>query len=269
MLALGLMAGLCQPPVLAAQGEQAAIDTERARAAFKAGVALLKGEDWAGAATHLRDALKLRSSPVIRYNLALALAQDGQVVEALALLDDVLADVGAKPGLLERAQALREETSPRLAHIEVSVSGDADGVRFSLDDSDLPQGSLDGPIAADPGAHVLVAHRDGQELARGTVSLAEGSTGRVALALPRQAVVVPSPKETARRSTPPPGDDRTAGDDDTGLLSSPWFWAGSGAVVVGVIITTVILAGGDDAGGGKQAPTEGTLGSIAVGASSR
>lgn len=264
VFALAAVGAFAVPTPVAAQES----DVERARSEFKEGVALLKLEQWADAEEHLRVALQLRSSPVIRHNLALALTHGGKVVEALRLLDEVLADPGAKESLLAQATSLRDETAPRVAYIELNVRGDTEGVVIKFDDDALDDDALSRPIPADAGSHEFVAHRGDAEITSASVRLTEGSTVSLDLNLPAVAEptpppIVPTPAETARATPPPqPTQAHTEGNDD-GLLASPWFWAGTGAVVVGVIITAVVLGGDDDPT--ARPPTMGTLDTIPIG----
>jgi len=267
ILALGVLFALLQPHPACAQET----DTERARSEFKLGVAKLKQDDWAGAEQHLRTALSLRESPVIAHNLALALAQGGQVIEALSLLEGVLADPKSKEGLIAQARSLREETTPRLAYIELNVKGDTEGVLIKFDDKVVDDAALREPVAADPGQHAFVAYRQDEEITRAGVRLTEGSTVSLDLNLPSAAQpepnptpapIAPTPEQTARASSDA-GPDPAHTEADGGLLENPWFWAGTGAVVVGVIITIVVLAADDD--GADREPTEGSLGTIPIG----
>ncbi len=101
---------------MGAAAQDAPVDrTAEARELFVRGLERMDRQDWAEAAQLFRQALVRRSTGEIRYNLALALAHDGRVVSAVALMQGVVRDRAASPDARARAQSLLDEMSPKLA----------------------------------------------------------------------------------------------------------------------------------------------------------
>jgi hypothetical protein len=126
--------------------------------------------------------------------------------------------------------------------------------RIMLDDKPMLDAQLDVAVPADPGVHVVRAERNGEQLDRQTLELAEGYTLEVTLDIPR----APEPREVAALAQPagPTAADTTRADrDEEPSLMSRWYvWAGAGAIVVGAIVTTVLLT---SSSGGTSPPTPG------------
>lgn len=246
-------ATLASPPRAAAQND----DRERAasaRALFVEGVELTDQNRWAQAADRFRRALALRSSPVIAYNLASALEHLGQLVEASELLRGIASDPAVDRDLRRSAETTLAEIGPRIARVMVHAPGRGPDDHISLDDKPLLDAQIDVAVPADPGVHVVKAERNGQQLDRQTLELAEGYTLEVTLDIPR----APEPREVAALAQPTstniPDATRADREEEPSLLSNWYVWAGAGALVVGAVVTTVLLT---SSSGGTRAPTPG------------
>lgn len=131
---------------------------EVARQAFREGVEAFQQGAWEVARTRFALALRLRPSPLVRFNLALACRNGNHLVDALEHYRDFLRDASAEPALAERRAAAEREVvyiRAHLAWLRVDTSGDAP-VRFELDG--LPQ-SVDlvgREIPVDPGPHRIL-----------------------------------------------------------------------------------------------------------------
>lgn len=192
------------------------VDPEVAEAQllFRRGLELGEQGRWADALEHFRRSQSRVPRPSTLFNIGMALVRLGRFVEALDVLDDVLADGEhlPEPARLE-AERLREEAARSLAEVEVDVTPPetvlyVDGVvREGLGAARV--------LPLDPGRHVLRGHADGHEDAEASVSVVAGEHERLALALVPEAV------------TPPPEAPRP-------LYEEPWLWIVTGVVVVGV-----------------------------------
>jgi hypothetical protein len=236
-------------------------DRERAasaRALFVEGVELTDQNRWDQAADRFRRALALRDSPVIAYNLASALEHLGQLVEASELLRGIANNPAVDRDLRRSAESTLDEIAPRVARVMVHAPGRSQGDHITLDDKLLLDAQLDVAVPADPGVHVVRAERNGEQLDRQTLELAEGYTLEITLDIPR----APPPREVAALAQPAstniPAATRSDSDRDEEppLLSRWYLWAGAGALVVGAIVTTVLLT---SSSGGTTPPTPGDI----------
>lgn len=232
-------------------------DRERAasaRALFVEGVELTDQNRWAQAADRFRRALALRDSPVIAYNLASALEHLGQLVDASELLRGIANNPAVDLDLRRSAESTLAEIEPRVARVMVHAPGRAQGDHITLDDKPLLDAQLDVAVPADPGVHVVQAERNGEQLDRQTLELAEGYMLEVTLDIPR----APEPREVAAMAQPAstnmPAATRSDRDEEPSLTSRWYVWAGAGALVVGAIVTTLLLT---SSSGGTKPPTPG------------
>ena len=118
-------------------------DEERARALFQSGVIQADRGNWSLAIRDFRAALDLKDSPNIQFNLARSLAQVGRIVEALELLDSVIADERSPTDVKLAAEPLRTQLRARLGRLRVSVEGGlAPGTLVIVDGRPLPEAAL-------------------------------------------------------------------------------------------------------------------------------
>lgn len=249
----GLAAGLTVLALLAVASGAAAQqdDTERARELFVEGVDLAEQGHWHEAADRFRRTLELKSTPQVKYNLALALQNTGELTRAAELLEEVEQSEETDRRLKRDARRTREELEPKLGSLTVSVAGDPAGASVTLDGEELPPEDWDRSIAADPGTHELVLSARGRESSRQTVTVEEGGSAEVTL--------VPGPEAAARSAVDPELLAEQQGEDEGGggIVTEWWFWTAIGAVVViGAAVAIGVAAGG---GGGSPDPAQGDL----------
>lgn len=214
--------------------------TAVARALFRQGVEQVDGGHWEEAADLFRRSLSLRESAVVSFNLGTALVHTGALVEASELFRRTARDAEAPARLQEAANRELSAIQPRIGRLTITVEGPLDGVQIALDERVVPAGMVGVAAPADPGDHVLVARRGGEEVARAEVSVAEGAAASVALTVP-PAPIVADPEEAAHTVV---GDPETTepiptGGDDTALVIG--LVAGAVALVAVAIIVTIVL----------------------------
>lgn len=221
-----------------------------ARTLFEEGIQLAEQGQWRDATDRFRRALALRDSPVIRFNLAAALAELDQVVEASELLRGLLRTPGLDATVQAQAEERLAQTSRRIAKLHVQVTHPRDGSRVELDGRVLPPALLDVAMPVDPGSHsARLVHGD-TELDLQQLDLAAGESGTLTLA-PK----VPSPQQTAQSAVadPAPGPAVLPGthsgprEDHSGpdqRKKRMWWGIGGGAValVAGAVIAGVLLS---------------------------
>ncbi len=259
-LTLLLMAGLGWTASASAQLD-AVRSSAAARALFREGVECADRQDWPCAVDRHGRAYGLRPSPVIAYNLGMALIAVGRLVEGREMLVRVSRDEHATAGLRAEAATAAEHALPRIGRLTVHVEGPLTGATLTLDGHDLRRELLDTASPADPREHVLVVSRGGAEVARGSVIVAEGQAAELSVNVPPLPASEPALTADAPSADvlalPPSSTDGGGGDD------APWIALGIGAgvvVVAGAIVLGVVLAQP-----GEMAPYQGTLGHVELG----
>ena len=185
---------------------------ERARELFQAGVEALDAGRFAEAAPLLERSLALNPRPSVGFNLAFARIGMGQPVEALRVLDRLLAgELGpVDPALSARAEAQRAEASAMIARLDVVT----DPVDAEVRIDGRPRASAVG-VELDPGPHVVDVSADGFVGRQGTLSLLPGSRHV------ERVVLAPAP-------APEP------------VEESAWLWGTLAAVGAAAVIAIVI-----------------------------
>jgi hypothetical protein len=223
-------------------------DVERARDLFAEGVQLVDQSRWAEAEGRFREALELRPSPVIAYNLASTLEAQGEYVEASGLLHGVLAQADLPEQLRTASAAKLAAILPRIAHLTITLSGASANATVALDGRPLSAGERSAAEPIDPGRHEVVAEGAGGGVARAAVAASEGESTTIELVLP-----VSTPAEAAAMAA---ADAPTPSDADVARRRRRWIWpVVAGAVVIAAIVATSVAVTRDR----TEAPVEGTF----------
>ena len=259
LAALLAVCSLGVAPLARAQssGEPSAQDRAVARHLFEEGVRLMDEQRHEEAAERFRRASELVEAATILFNLAVADAHVGRLLEAVDALRRLELMPGVEPFLADNARTRRQEIEPRLAHVVIELSGPSEGVEVRFDDDLLPSAALGAPAPTDPGEHRVVATRDGEIVASRELSLVEGQRESVTLEIPPP---VPPPEVVAEQVEPPstipaavpaavPAAALEGDGDDAGVLIG--VSVGVGAVV---LLTAAILIGVAASGGFDSTP---------------
>ena len=228
---LALLVGANAPDRALAQAGDEAERTAASRALFEQGMRAVDARDWETAADRLRRSLELRPSPVVGYNLALALAELGRLVEASEHLRAVQRDSPQGSDAHRLATQRLAEILPRLGRLRIDVTGARRGVEVHLDGSAVPDAVVGVPQPADPGDHRVSLHRDGDEIGASDVTVVAGELATVSLYAPPGVALWP--EDVPRPGAQPAG----------GVEGEWWFWTliGAGAVAIGVAIVLAIV----------------------------
>lgn len=215
-----------------------------ARERFREGVAAAERGRYDVAVRAFRAALEVRDAAAVRFNLASALFELGEDVEAFALARSVHEDASAPAELRERATFLEREVRGRNAVVEVQLGGLADGAR--LGDRVLTPAELGVPILLEPGTVEVLGLRGGEVVTRRSLPLRAGAEAYVDVS------VVPTPTELAR--------EEAARDEQSPLAEGPrersrvGLFVGIGAVVaVAAVVVIAVVATRDT----TEAPVRG------------
>jgi hypothetical protein len=209
-------------------------DPARGEALQKAGIAAAQAKNWELARTKFEESYAAFPKAVVLYNLATAQEQTDQLVAARATYikflektlpgdDDEKWRVRAKAAL-----AALEKSIPTL---RIRLTGFTASVVVELDGRVLAASELERDIPLDPGAHVVVALRGTESLARRDVQVSRGARADAELVAPPPKPTEPPPKLTPIITPIPPARPRSR--ESGGVLSSPLFWTIAGVAVLG------------------------------------
>jgi tetratricopeptide (TPR) repeat protein len=227
MLALALLAGN-----VAARAEDKALGQKH----FKAGVSLLKAEEYASAAMSFEASLEAFPTKNALFNLAncyKALKRYDEALQALARLRrDFAGKLGAE--LETEAVALEQEIRNLVGSLEIAV--DRPGAAVLLDGREVGRAPLSRPLLLAPGNYEVTARLDGFAFAAETVRLLSGDEKHVRLAGREREAVPASPQDPSEPSTRSTQSTRSTAQPPPAAKPSPLFWAAAGgAVATGVL----------------------------------
>jgi hypothetical protein len=168
-------------------------DLTRARDLFREGATLAERGDWKGALDRYERSAKIKRAALTLYNLGIAQAENGYLLDAIATFRDFLAEPvdPATAPYVDPVRATVPKLEARLAHVEFTVTPPGTTVAVRVDGRNVPTPSK--PTAVDPGVHQIVAVAAGFGEVHETVALPEGGNAAVSLALEaRPRTVAPS-----------------------------------------------------------------------------
>jgi hypothetical protein len=245
--AAALSAALLAAPAARAQS---AADVAAARELFKEGSRLGNEGRWDEARDRYERSLQLKRAAITLYSLGVAQHRTGRLVDALESLRAFLAEppAPATEPWQGPAKELVAELEKRVASIELAITPPGlPGLSVTIDGKAIPAAALDRRRLVDPGAHQILVSATGHREARAQITLAEGSSQRVALTLvPAPRVEPPLPPKTPlgplRREEAPP---------EAPSRALPFALLGGGAAALGA----GIAVGWVGVGEAKSAPT--------------
>lgn len=220
---------------------------EQARKLFEEGLAHVEAGDWVQAEQAFRRVLVMRSSPVVAYNLASALARLGRLIECAELLRAIVRDNTVDAATREPAQHLLLEIEPQIGSLTVRVVGNTEDLVLRLDQRTLGAGELVQAISVDPGVHTIAGERAGKLLASEEVKIGGAAPLKAEVTLDLREKPMPQPKPDLRVSKLPSEQEPEPERDGGSAWSSPWLWSGAAAVVLlaAGIVTVAALSGGE------------------------
>lgn len=209
----------------AAQLHAAPTAKERAEAktAWTKGKKLVAQEKWVEAIELFRAASELAPSAQYQLDLARALAEAGELLEAKQTAELVVSSTEANTQMAKNAaKKLADSLAPRIPTLEIAVRGDAaPSATVTLNGDEVQAGS---PLALDPGSYLVRAVAEGGAEAKSKVDLVEGEQRKIELVL-----------EAATKSegaASAPGDESSGG---TMVPAAIAFGVGGAGVVLGSV----------------------------------
>jgi hypothetical protein len=211
---LGSLALALAPSVARAQDAAAtsADALKRAREQFGQALALQTAGDWAGALALLKDVAAVKSTPQVRFNMALCEEKLGRLVAALGDYELAASDARAEQAeqVAEEVEGRLESLRQRIPKITVRRGAGAEAAEVALDGVSLGDQVIGTPMPTDPGPHTIDAKASGYKPFRKSLRLAEQQAETVEITLEPEPVVA-SPGPGGGPGAPAPGRSPVAG----------------------------------------------------------
>jgi hypothetical protein len=192
---LGLGLCLASPPAHAQEpaAENSAEALKRAREQFGQALALQTAGDWAGALALLKEVAAVKSTPQVRFNMALCEEKLGKLVAALGDYELAAADARAEKAdqVAEEVEGRLESLRQRIPKLTVKRGAGAEAASISVDGVSVGDQVVGTPMPTDPGPHTVEATAPGFKLFRQSVRLAEQQSETMEVVL--EAEPVPPP----------------------------------------------------------------------------
>lgn len=190
---------LAQPGAEISEG-----DLKKAREQFGQALALQTAGDWTGALTLLKEVAAVKSTPQVRFNIALCEEKLGKLVAALGDYQLAAADARAEKAeqVAEEVEARLESLEERIPKLTVTRGAGAEAASVVLDGVSVGDRVIGTAMPTDPGPHTVEATAPGMKAFRRSVRLDEQQSEVVELTL--------EPATALTRATPPPVSPRPA-----------------------------------------------------------
>jgi tetratricopeptide (TPR) repeat protein len=165
----------CAAPRTPCPGTQSAPvdDLARARAEFDEALARQTAGDWIGALRLLRRVAEVRTTPQVRFNIALCEEFLGRLNAARGHYQQAAADArnAGATAVVTQAEQRASELVRRIP--TVSIRGHVPGTTVAIDGVEVGDAALAHPLSLDPGEHEIVVTAPGKPPVRVPLRLAE------------------------------------------------------------------------------------------------
>ena len=230
--------------------QAASTDVDRARELFVEASELREQGDLPRALEKFQAAHVLADNPVTTFEVARTYAALGRLVEARDAYA-AIARLPVRPDETERATQARrdgakaaEDLRARLPTLFIKAAVPLSSI--TLDDQAVPSAALEAPRPVNPGTHHLVGTGAGGVRAEQTVTVREGESREVDLAVEPAPTAAHEARAGAMpqvpAAEPPPRDAAQPAAEGTGNHFGPFAYAGFGVGAAG-FVTATILAG--------------------------
>lgn len=198
---LALLA-LCAPATPARAEGSTEAEIAQARERFGKARKLEDAGRWAEALTLLQQVSAVKSTPQVRFHIALCMENVGLWTEAIDGFQRAAAEAGSSaPDVVREANEHLHKLTSATPTVSLVVRGAAPGDELYLDRRRLVLDDAPLPIRADPGAHTAEVRRGTAVIARQYFALAPRQTLRVELAV---GAVAPERAEPTSPTVDPP-----------------------------------------------------------------
>lgn len=189
-LAFGVIVALTSVPAGAEEPQSSAAALKLAREQFGQALALQTAGDWAGALALLKQVAAVKSTPQVRFNIALCEENLGRLVAALGDYELAAADARAEGAdqVAEEVEARREALSQRIPKLTLKRGSGAEAASIALDGVSLGDQVVGSAMPTDPGPHTIEATAPGFKPFRKAVRVAERQSETVEIVLEPEPV---------------------------------------------------------------------------------
>lgn len=179
---------------------------EKAREAWREGLALMAAENWSGALAKFKTTARFKMTAQVAFNIAECEAHTGQLVSALGNYRLALgkSQDGSAESVAKAAPDRIAAIEPRIAKLTIKRSEEKPNPRASieLDGVELGASQIAKPFAADPGERMLRVMVGGNAVATQRVQLGEGETKEIRVTIPPPEEIQAPPSEPKTSSGP-------------------------------------------------------------------
>jgi hypothetical protein len=174
-------------------GDTSAEALKRAREQFGQALALQTAGDWAGALTLLKEVAAVKSTPQVRFNMALCEEKLGKLVAALGDYELAAADARAEKAdqVAEEVEGRLESLRQRIPKLTVKRGPGAESAAVAIDGVSIGEQMIGAPMPTDPGPHTVEGTAPGFKLFRKSVKLAEQQSESIEIVLEPEPVAPP------------------------------------------------------------------------------
>jgi hypothetical protein len=228
-----LACALASAPVATAFADPSAAEIAAARELFEEGLKLEDKGDWSGALERFRKVAAVKTTPQVRFHIALCLENTGKLVDALVEFERAKSDASADSSaqiVATNAQKHVVDLKERIPRVVVKVPAGVEGVAVTIDGTSIASALIGTAIPVDPGKHQIVVTATGRSNFTKDFEVAERAkptTIEVTF-----AGVAPPPKDDG---TPPPKEEPATPeptDASHGPGALPWVFGGIGVAAL-------------------------------------
>ncbi len=190
MVALGVVVLPTQAFAQDPAADSSADALKRAREQFGQALALQTAGDWAGALALLKDVAAVKSTPQVRFNMALCEEKLGKLVAALGDYELAASDARAENAdqVAEEVEGRRESLRLRIPKITIKRGSGAEAAGISIDGVSVGDQVIGQPMPIDPGPHTVEATAPGFKPFRKSMRVAEQQSESVEIVLEPEPV---------------------------------------------------------------------------------
>jgi hypothetical protein len=231
VFAAALAAPLATPAIARAEPTEAELTQARER--FKTARKLEDAGKWAEALEQLQRVAEVKTTPQVRFHIALCMENMGRLTEALDGFAQAASEAGTSaPDVVKESREHIKKLEDTIPTVSVGVAGAAAGDALYLDRRRIPIDERPLALRADPGPHSAEVRRGDAVVARELFTLEPRSVRRVEL---RVGSVAPLPGEAAKK----PGDGSKP--PSSGSTQRALGWAAVGLGAASAIATGVFI----------------------------
>jgi hypothetical protein len=142
-----------------AWADPSAAEIAAARELFEEGLKLEDKGDWSSALERFRKVAAVKTTPQVRFHIALCLENTGKLVDSLVEFERARSDAATDPSaqiVATNAQKHVVDLKERIPRVIVKVPAGIEGVGVTLDGSSIASALIGTAIPVDPGKHQIV-----------------------------------------------------------------------------------------------------------------